>query len=257
MSNEKRGDTPQDTSPSVLWAMYTKAPTPHELVDLPVGEKFPLAGALPQIAMVPLSAEDTMICRAEADDYAKRCLLKAPPRDDEKNLAFRSIYDDEVTIRVLWRACRDPNDPSLRKKVFPGPKPMREVLTLDQIGVLAHAYMRVERLLSPIRFIMDKEEMDGLLLRLREGGREAAPLDYLSSALLRELLVHSVSNPLPSPTPSTSPGGPPDSSGTPASESPVTEGGAPDEAPPEKVDPEVPEMGAPEEPDLKQKLVLG
>ena len=250
--------TPQEVAPSLLWAMSTQAPTQDELVDLPVGEKFPLgAGALPQIAMVPLSAEDTMICRAEADDYAKRCLLKAPPKDDEKNLAFRSIYDDEVTIRVLWRACRDPNDPTLRKNVFPGPKPMREVLTLDQIGVLAHAYMRVERLLSPIRFIMDKEEMDGLLLRLREGGRESAPLDYLSSELLRELLMHSVSNPLPSPTPSGSPGAPPDSSESPGSENPNDEGGAPEESPPEMDSSEVPTPSAPDEPDLKKKLILG
>ena len=176
---------------------------------------------------------------------------------NEKNLAFRSIYDDEVTIRVLWRACRDPNDPTLRKNVFPGPKPMREVLTLDQIGVLAHADMRVERLLSPIRFIMDKEEMDGLLLRLREGGRESAPLDYLSSELLRELLMHSVSNPLPSPTPSGSPGAPPDSSESPGSENPNDEGGAPEESPPEMDSSEVPTPSAPDEPDLKKKLILG
>ena len=252
----KAGDTPQDTSPSLLWAMYTKAPTPHEMVALPVGAKFPLAGALPEFAMVPLSAEDTMICRAEADDYAKKCLLKAPPKDGEQNLAFRGIYDDEVTIRVLWRACRDPGDPTLRKKIFPGPKPMREMLTLDQIGVLAHAYLRVERLLSPIRFIMSKEEMDGLLLRLREGGRESAPLDYLSSGLLRELLMHSVSNPPPSQTPSTSPGGPPDSIGTPGSDA-VTSEPAPEESPPAVAETEAPEPSAPEEDELRKKLVLG
>jgi hypothetical protein len=254
MSN-KHQEAPQDVAPSLLWAMYTKAPREYELVDLPVGEKFALTGALPQLAMVPLSAEETMLCRAEAEDYAKKCLLKAPPREDEQNLAFRSIYDDEVAIRVLWRSCRDPNDPTLRKKVFPGPKPMREMLTLDQIGVLSHAYVRIERLLSPIRYILSKEEMDGLLMRLREGGRESAPLDYLSSALLKELLMHSVSNPPPSPTPSTSPGGQPDSSGSPASEERVE--GLPEESPPETASTEAPSTSAPDEPELRKKLILG
>ena len=242
----------EDVAPSTLWAMYTQAPFPHELVDLPVGEKFPLAGALPQIAMVPLTVEETMLCRSEADDFARRTMLKNPPKEDEENTAFKSIYGDDVTVRVLWRACRVPGE--LHKRAFPGPKPMREFLSLDQIGVLAHAYNRVERLLSPIRFIMSKDEMDGLLLRLREGGREAAPLDYLSSGLLRDLLMHSVSNPPPSPTPNTSPGGPPDSSESPDS---PTSDGAPEESPPELAPTEPAESDAPEEPSLRSKLVPG
>jgi hypothetical protein len=222
--SEKTTD-PMKTEPSLLWSMYTQAPMPHELVDLPVNERFPLIGNMPKIAMVPINIEDALLCQAEADDFAKKHMLKSPPKEGEQNAAYGTIFDTCRTVNVLWRACRDPND--LKKKIFPTPAAMRMSLTQDQISILALAYLRVERLLSPIRSLMTKEEMDGFLMRLREGGR-SAPLDWLSSELLRDLLLHSVVSPLASPSPSTSPGSPPDRSGTPPSAE-----GAPEEPPTE------------------------
>lgn len=233
---------PEDVSPSLLWAMYTKGPVPHEIVDLPVSDQFVLRSALPHMAMVPLTAEEAMYCQAEADGYAKDLLKKNPPKGGEPHKAYDNIYEQECLIRVLWRACRDMDDPTLVRKVFQSPAAMRMRLTLDQLSVMGLNYTRVERLLSPIRSIMTVEEMDVFVDRLVEGGRQA-PLDWISSELLRDLVWRLASQRSASRLPSGSPGTAPDES-TSSAATPA----APEETAPALASTELPVSDAPKEP---------
>ena len=93
---------------------------------------------------------------------------------------------------------------------------------------------------------MNDEEMDNFLDLLREGGRSAAPLDYISSGLLRDLLLHSVYRQARSLELSTSSGSPPDESGS--ATTPVDE-------PPAQEATDLPSGDAPEDP--KPNLIVG
>lgn len=208
-----RPSTPQEASSSLLWALYTTLPIPHEIVDFPVPPS--LADKMPpdvaRIAIVPLPLEEQMAAQSEADEYARRCMKDRPPKEGEANLAFQSIYEKEVALRILYRVCRDPNDPTLQRKTFPGPKYMRLMLTPDQVSILTYNYIRAERMLSPIKSDMSEAEMDALITKLREGAR-SFPLDWIGSEALKDLVMHLALQTPTSAMPSGSPGSPPGSS---------------------------------------------
>ncbi len=200
MSDEKK-----EMDASELWLALTALPRPHRVVpfprnmpgtDTPVGE----------IAMWPISQEEQMAANAEADRFTKK-LLKDPQQKDQANLGYHHTYSNETSVQVLFRACRDPKN--LERPAFPSPSHMRARLSTDEIGVLFNQYCTVASEIGPIVAYMSKEEREGFIARLADGG-SAFPFDTLSWEQQRILVSSMASQLLDCWTAMCSLGSPPD-----------------------------------------------
>ena len=175
---------PEELTPSELWLALTALPRPSREIPLPrckPGTEEPLGN----VVMWPLTQEEQMAANAEADRFTRQ-LFKDPQKKDEANLGYHHTFTNEVAIQVLYRACRDVNDPA--RPAFPSPNRMRETFTTDEIGVLFSNYCTVQSEVGPIRAQMSKEESEALIIRLIEGG-SAFPFDGCSWEAQRALVL--------------------------------------------------------------------
>jgi hypothetical protein len=190
---------------SDLWLALTALPRPHTVVPFPrnlPGTTAPVG----EIALWPLTQEEQMASNAEADRFTKK-LLKDPQQKDQANLGYHHTYGNEAAVQVLFRACRDPKN--LERPAFPSPTLMRQRLSTDEIGVLFNTYCTVAAEIGPIVAYMSKEEREGFITRLADGG-SAFPFDSLSWEQQRILVSSMASQLLDCWTAMCSLGSPPD-----------------------------------------------
>lgn len=209
---------PPNLEPSALWRALQDLPRPAKVVDFPrclPGTETPLG----QMQMTPLTQSEQMACTSEADKFAKK-LLKDAQRKDDTNLGYEAIYSNEVAVQVLYRACRDIEDPA--KATFPSPLVLRDKLAADEVGALFALYCQVQVELGPIVSRMSEEEMEAWIVRLEAGGA-AEPfaffsletqlrlVNFMASLIVKSWTVtRSAGLPLDVPEPEETQPGPPD-----------------------------------------------
>lgn len=186
---------PKDVPASELWARITAMPRPHRLVDFPRIDPA-TKESVGQIAMWPLTQEEQMVASAEAEKFARKAMKELSEEKLRESFGYETIYSNEASIQVLFRACRRPDN--LTWPAFTNPKDMRQKLTADEVGALFRHYLTVQIELGPIVVHLSQDEMEAWIKRLEEGG-SVYPFDLLGSetriALLR-FMVHRTYNSL-------------------------------------------------------------
>lgn len=175
----------EQLAPSELWLALTAIPRPTREVPIPrclPGTDTPVG----TVVMWPLTQEEQMAAKAEADRFTKK-LLKDPQKREEANLGYHHTFTNEVAIQILFRACRDPKSEKFARPAFPSPDLMRAQFSTDEIGVLFETYCTIQSELGPIRAHLNPEEVEGLILQLVEGG-SAFPFDSISWEQQRTLV---------------------------------------------------------------------
>lgn len=217
---------PKGVDASELWLALTALPTPHQVVDFPV--KDPIFGkSIAQVAIVPLPPEDIMICRKLAGERARDMTGEKSTTVEAQSPAYYAIMSIEASVQILWRALRDPNDPTLRKPAIPAAQLLRKApFTDDILALLMELYTRTCVKCGPIIATMTETEREAWLDALEEGGA-GFPFVALSSEMKNELLTHLVALRRQYRTGSGSPGQPldastSDTSPTPPPEPPLT-----------------------------------
>ena len=195
-------------SPAALWAQIIAMPRPHRTVDFPrlnyKGE------AMGKVTIVVLTQEEQISASVETERFTRK-MIRDVPRADEAKRGYDDIYNNQAAVEILHRACRAEGDTT--KPFFPSPSAMREFLTPDEIGVLFRSYLIVQDEVGPIIANMSAEEMEAWIKRLQDAGSRA-PLAFLSSGALIDLVYILASQMFTSATPSISPGSLPESATT-------------------------------------------
>jgi ssRNA-specific RNase YbeY (16S rRNA maturation enzyme) len=198
---------------SKLWLKLQELPRPTQVVDFPRMINDEPVG---KIAMRVLTQEEQMICTAAAEEVVRKHMKDA--RKDE--LGYERLFTDAVCVEVLYRACRDADDPT--NTVFPTPKDIRSALTTEECAKLFEHYITIQLELGPTVATMSDEEMEAWIDRLVEGG-SAFPLDLLSSDQRKLLTLYMAYQLRTSPTDTFSAGWQPDESTPSDSEKPPPE----------------------------------
>ena len=189
-------------------------PRPQRVVDYPRID--PVTGeSVGKVTIRILSQADQMAAAAAADKYTIDT-LKRSPRKDETSYGYETIYNNESTVQLLFRAVyrASPTGQPIPLPFFPSPDAIRgnatgvEGLTQDEIAALLRMYFIVQRELGPIVDKMSVEEMEAWIERLAEGG-SAFPLALLESHAVNDLVMHMASRLHSSSTATTSSGLPP------------------------------------------------
>jgi hypothetical protein len=200
----------KEIEPTQLWLKLSSTERPYKMVDFPRYDDE--AKPLGQTAIRILTQEEQMICNAAAEDFCRKHLKDAKRED----LGYEMMFKDAVIVEVLYRACRDADDPNGRS-TFPSIKHLRETLTTDECSTLFTHYLTIQAELGPIAVSMSDEELESWITRLAEGG-SAFPFDTLSWDLQRLVLLHMAFQLRTSPTDNSSPTSLPDE--TPTNETP-------------------------------------
>jgi hypothetical protein len=172
---------PTDISPSQLWVKLSSTERPSQVVDFP--RRGPDGEPVGQLRIRILTQEEQMSCASAAEKVAREHLKEAK-KDD---LGYERLFTDACMIEVLFRACRDLDDP--KKPAFPAPKNIRQALTTEECGMLFQHYLTAQLELGPTEGSMSDEEIEAWISRLAEGG-SAFPFDLLSSDLQKILLLY-------------------------------------------------------------------
>jgi len=175
---------PNNIEPSKLWAALQSTPRPIRLVDFP--RKGANDEAIGQVAIWVLTQEELMVCSAEAEKFARE-KLKAVDAINRESFGYDALYGHEASIQILFRACRDPDDPEHRA-AFPSPSSIRQGLTSIEVGTLFNHYLTIQAELGPLAATLTEEEMEAWIARIAEGG-SAYPFDLLPSDLQRSLVL--------------------------------------------------------------------
>jgi hypothetical protein len=209
---------PEDVNASDLWLALTALPRPHRIVPMPrnlPGTDIPVG----ELAMWPLTQEEHHESNAMAEDFVKK-LLKETAKKDEANFGYANLFQNEIAVQQLWRACRDPKN--LDRPAFPSPKALRHRVTSDEVGVLYNHFLTTQVELGPIVTRLDDAEYEGWVRKLAEGGK-AFPFDLLSWDLRTTLVRTMASQLVASWTATSSAGSPPESDTTSSGEPPQSD----------------------------------
>lgn len=210
---------PKDVEPSELWVKLTATPRPHRVVDLP--RKDPATGEpVGRVRMVPLTQEEMIAAAAESERRARKILADGMPRKDDAQLGYEDVYNNIAACEILFRACRDVDDETLKRSAFKTPHEISRAFTNDEIGVLHHNYLTVKQEVGPIIAHMSEDELETWIELLAKGG-SAFPLDRCSWGTIQTLVSSLASLVVALRTATSSAGSPPDDS----------EAGSTDEAP--------------------------
>lgn len=180
---------PSAIPPSELWVQMVQMPRPFRLVDVPRKDpvtKLPIG----QIAVWILTQEETMICQAAADTFARKSMKDGVPKNNEASEGYTNLYRNAAAVEVLFRACRRMND--LKMPAFPSPGEMRKNFSHDEIGILMDHYHRVQSEIGPYVSECSAEELDAWIRVLEEGGSRHF-LDLLTSETKEALVERLVS----------------------------------------------------------------
>lgn len=99
------------------------------------------------------------------------------------------LTTDAKTIEVLFRACRDPEDP--KYPAFPGPMWMRDNLTTDQLAIILNLYNEVVRYDSPIDFGLDDDRIEAIAAMASKNA-DTLVADQILASYDREFLIQVV-----------------------------------------------------------------
>ncbi len=196
---------PEDVEASDLWIALTALPRPHRIVPMPrnmPGTNEPVG----ELAMWPLSQEEHHMSNAAAEETVKR-MLKETPKKDDANFGYKNLFENEIAVQQLWRACRDPKN--LERPAFPSPKALRLNVTADEIGVLYNHFLTTQVELGPIVTRLEEDEFEAWVRRLADGGK-SSPFDSLSWDLRTTLVRTMASRLVDSWTATSSAGSPPE-----------------------------------------------
>lgn len=176
---------PKDIPAGELWVAMTEMPRPKQIVP------FPRKGAdgkpVGEVAIVVLRQDEQLRATIAAEQLVR---AELPNAKQEDSLGYGIAFNNAASIEQLYRACRDPND--LDRLIFPNPKEMRRVMSVDEVGALYSSYLRVRAEIGPNPAELSKESAEAWLDKLIEGGNETDPLEWASQDLLRLLLRCSV-----------------------------------------------------------------
>jgi hypothetical protein len=211
---------PKDIAPDALWLQLQALPRPQRLVDYPRID--PITNQpIGKVTIRVLSQAEQMSAAAAAEKYTVD-LLKRKVGSDERSDGYTTIYNNECSVQLLFRAvyrAKQVDSTTWEPDAlpfFPSPDSIRgndagNGLTQDEIGALIRMYLIVQRELGPIVSRMGKGEMEEWVKRLVEGG-SVHPLALLDSEAVNDLVMHMASLLYPYLTDTTLSGSQPDSS---------------------------------------------
>ena len=193
----------EEIKPAALWAAITEMPRPSRVVDFP--RKNEAGEPIGQVRIRVLMQEESMMCSAAAEAFARKH-IKELPKSDDMARGYGDIYSNAAAVEVLWRACRQVDD--VNQALFPTSKMIRDHLSADEVGVLFSSYLAVKAELGPIIGEMSEDEVEGWIKRLVEGG-SSYPLGSLSWEMRDQLQMRTAQRLYPSLTGTSTPGSPP------------------------------------------------
>jgi hypothetical protein len=208
---------PKDVEASELFVLLTTTPRPHRVVDLP--RKKTDGTPVGQVAIVPLTQEEVTAASAESERRTRKMLGDALPKKEDAQQGYSDVYTNIAAVEILFRACKDIKDETLRRGAFRTPHEIGKALSNDEIGVLYHSYQTVMLEIGPIVAHMSESEVDAWVDVLAEGG-SSIPLDTLSWGALTTLTCSMASRLRALRTDTSSPGSPHD---TPSGDAGTTE----------------------------------
>jgi hypothetical protein len=177
---------PDNIAPADLWAQITTTPRPSRIVDFP--RKGEDGNTLGQIRLRTLTQGEQMEAASAAERCAKK-FMRDSVSSDQHNLGYDVVFRNASAVEILFRASFKVDE---WRFFFPSPDEMRKRLSVDEIGVLMHAYTLAQAELGPIVSLLTEAELEAWIERLAEGGQRV-PLAFLSSEAQSELLVHMAS----------------------------------------------------------------
>lgn len=154
-------------------------------MDFPRNDKN--GNPIAQIRMVILKMAEINSARADAERFARKVV--GAESVDASSEAYRAIFNDDMDVQLLFRACRRMDD--VNTSFFPSPTEMRNHLTPDELGIMIRAYLLIQAERGPIVSQFDQKDFDAWIARLKEGGN-SSPLASLSSDALKALVKHLV-----------------------------------------------------------------
>lgn len=185
--NRPGNGPPVDTTPSELFARLSQLPRPHRIVELP--RKDAVTGEpVGSVAMVVLTQTETIAAAASAERRARAVLKDALPRREDAQLGYDDVYNNLAACEILFRACKDVSDPTLKRPAFKTPDELGNGFSNDEIAALHHDYLTVKYECGPIIGSMTPEEVDAWVEMLAKGA-SAIPLDRLSWGAIGTLVV--------------------------------------------------------------------
>lgn len=193
----------EEIKPAALWAAITEMPRPSRVVDFP--RKNEAGEPVGQVRIRVLTQEESMMCSAAAESFARKH-IKELPKSDDMARGYGDIYSNAAAVEVLWRACRQVED--VNQALFPTAKMIRDHLSADEVGVLFSSYLAVKAELGPVIGEMSEDEVEGWIRRLVEGG-SSYPLGSLSWEMRDQLQMLTAQRLYPYLTATSSPGSPP------------------------------------------------
>lgn len=191
----------KDIEPSELWLKLSSSERPHKVIDFP--RKGLDGKPIASLAVQVLSHEEKTACDVAAEAFCRKH-LKEYKKDD---LGYEAVYGDAYIVEILYRACRDANDP--KRPAFPSPSHVRELPT-EECAVLFRQCLIIQRELGPIVDLLTEEELEAWVDKLYEAG-STYPLGSLTSEQRDLLAMHMVYRLRPLPTDNTFAGEPPES----------------------------------------------
>lgn len=190
---------PDAIPPNALFEALCSIPRPFEIVDVP--RKDPHGNFIAQTHMHVLTQQERMLSVSEAEKFAQRYLRGDKdargkdkgdsflPQRGYESQGYDDLYNNELTVQLLYRACRRVEDP--KWPFFASPTQLRGELSGDEIGALSAAYHVLQAQKGPLVITMSEGEVDEWIDKL-EKGAASGPLGLLSSAARADLILHLV-----------------------------------------------------------------
>lgn len=183
---------PRDSEPSELFAKLSSTEWPFELVDFP--RKGPDGKPVGQVAMRVISAFDCEQAQADATKYVREKLRveavglpgsRGPASFVESDHGYQELWNNELAVQLLSRACMRPNSPKVYAFAFADN--LRNSVSADELAVLFNAFCVVKKNYGPISAELSEAEMEAWLDVLAEGGGRQG-LAFFSLGALTDLL---------------------------------------------------------------------
>lgn len=152
-----------------VWLHAKALPRPFVTCDLPrtdPGTGNPVGTLRLQL----LSQGEQLECAIAAENYVKKHLPQALPGSEGR----KDLYEEALTIEMLWRACRRAKTPEY--PFFSTPRDVRD-LSAEETGVLAELYKTARYRLGPVTESLSEEEFYAIVDQLAAEGPTA---DYAS-----------------------------------------------------------------------------
>lgn len=183
-----------------LFTKLSQEPRPSMVVPFPMK----VNGEEPEIQIIVLTAMEVTKAKADAERRARKALLDTngkpipqavnpdPNKKGSGSVGYDELYNDFLTMNILFEACRHKDD--IQKRVFPSPDSLVQFLSVDQIGVLCNHYYTVQLDRGPILLNIPEDKLEDELQKIIEAAQTNPSFFLNSYALetLKALLKYSV-----------------------------------------------------------------